>query len=34
MDQILKYHGIPFVRERRPFTPVGQVSDHQHQVTQ
>jgi urease accessory protein len=34
MDQILKYHAIPFVRERRPFTPVGQVSDHQHQIAQ
>lgn len=32
MDQILKYHAIPFARERRPFTPVGQMSDHQHQV--
>jgi urease accessory protein UreE len=32
MDQILKYHAIPFVRERRPFTPVGQMSDHQHQI--
>ena len=33
MDQILKYHAIPFARERRPFTPVGQVSDHQHQIS-
>ena len=32
MDQILKYHAIPFARERRPFTPIGQVSDHQHQI--
>jgi urease accessory protein len=32
MDQILTYHGIPFVRERRPFTPLGQVSDHQHSI--
>ena len=32
MDQILTYHTIPFVRERRPFTPVGQASDHQHQI--
>jgi len=32
MDQILTYHAIPFVRERRPFTPLGQISDHQHQV--
>ena len=34
MDQILKYHAIPFSREHRPFTPVGQVSDHQHQIAQ
>jgi urease accessory protein len=34
MDQILAYHGIPFVRERRPFTPIGQVSDHQHRMAQ
>ena len=32
MDQILTYHGIPFVRERRPFTPLGQISDHQHSM--
>lgn len=32
MDQILKYHAIPFVRECRPFTPVGQVPDHQHPI--
>jgi len=32
MDQILKYHAIPFVRESRPFTPIGQVPDHQHQI--
>jgi len=34
MDQILKYHAIPFARERRAFTPVGQLSDHQHQIAQ
>ena len=33
MEQVLRYHGIPFVRERRPFTPVGQIPDHHHQVT-
>jgi urease accessory protein UreE len=33
MDQLLKYHAIPFVREHRRFTPLGQLSDHQHQAT-
>lgn len=33
MDQLMKYHAIPFVRERRRFTPLGQPSDHQHQLT-
>lgn len=33
MDQLMTYHAIPFVRERRRFTPLGQLSDHQHQVT-
>ena len=33
MDQILAYHRIPFVRERRRFTPIGQISDHQHQLS-
>ena len=32
MDEILRYHAIPFVREHRRFTPVGQLSDHQHQL--
>lgn len=32
MEQVLTYHGIPFVRELRPFTPVGQVANHQHQL--
>jgi urease accessory protein UreE len=33
MDELLKYHAIPFLREHRKFTPLGQVSDHQHQLT-
>ena len=33
MHEILTYHAIPFVRERRRFTPLGQMSDHQHQAT-
>lgn len=32
MVQVLEFHGIPFVRERRPFTPVGLIPDHQHAV--
>jgi len=32
MDELLKYHAIPFLREHRKFTPLGQVSDHQHQL--
>lgn len=32
MDQLLTYHGIPFTRELRRFTPLGQLSDHQHQI--
>lgn len=32
MDELLKYHAIPFLRERRRFTPLGQSSDHQHQL--
>jgi urease accessory protein UreE len=32
MDQLMKYHAIPFARERRRFTPLGQLSDHQHQA--
>jgi urease accessory protein UreE len=31
MDQLLTYHAIPFAREVRRFTPIGQASDHQHQ---
>jgi urease accessory protein UreE len=30
MDQILAYHAIPFLREERRFTPLGQIADHQH----
>ena len=30
MDEILKYHAIPFGREQRPFTPLGQAADHRH----
>lgn len=33
MDQILAYHAIPFLRERRRFTPIGQLADHQHQLS-
>jgi urease accessory protein len=33
MEQVLSYHGMPFIREHRPFTPVGQTPDHRHQVT-
>jgi urease accessory protein UreE len=33
MDQILAYHAIPFLREQRRFTPIGQVADHQHQLS-
>jgi urease accessory protein UreE len=32
MNEILQYHAIPFTREQRPFTPLGQVSDHRHQL--
>jgi urease accessory protein UreE len=32
MDELLKYHAIPFLREHRRFTPLGQISDHQHQL--
>lgn len=30
MAQVLEFHGIPFVREDRKFTPLGFVADHQH----
>jgi urease accessory protein UreE len=33
MEQVLRHHGIPFSRDLRPFTPVGQMSDHQHQLS-
>ena len=32
MKQVLEFHAIPFERERRPFTPVGLIPDHQHAV--
>ena len=32
MKQVLEFHGIPFVRERRAFTPIGLIPDHQHAV--
>ena len=31
MEHVLEYHGIPFARARRAFTPVGQIPGHQHQ---
>jgi urease accessory protein len=34
MDELLKYHAIPFFREHRRFTPLGQISDHHHQLAQ
>lgn len=34
MEPVLVYHAIPFVRDSRPFTPIGQAPDHRHQVTQ
>lgn len=30
MEQVLAYHGIPFTRELRSFTPVGPAANHQH----
>ena len=30
MEQVLTYHGIPFERDERPFTPVSQVPSHGH----
>ena len=32
MTQLLTYHGIPFVRAERPFTPLGQVVNHRHKA--
>ena len=32
MLQVLDHHGIPYERASRPFTPVGQIPAHQHQV--
>ena len=34
MEQVLDYHGIPFERTRRAFTPVGQSPDHRHRGPQ
>ena len=33
MEQVLRYHAIPFSRDLRPFTPAGQIPDHQHQLS-
>ena len=33
IEDVLKHYGVPFVREVRAFTPVGQVPDHRHQRT-
>ena len=30
MTQVLAYHGIPFTRSVRAFTPAGRVADHRH----
>jgi urease accessory protein len=30
MEQVLAYHGIPFARAERPFTPVSQLPNHGH----
>ena len=30
MEQVLTYHGIPFERAERPFTPVSQLPNHGH----
>ena len=32
MEQVLRYHSIPFTREMMAFTPVGQIPDHQHAI--
>ncbi len=32
--QVLDYHGIPFARAARAFTPVGQVPSHRHPVSE
>lgn len=32
MQQVLEYHGIPFARDTRAFTPVAHVADHHHQI--
>jgi urease accessory protein len=30
MEQVLTYHGIPYVRGVRPFTPAGVIPNHRH----
>jgi urease accessory protein len=30
LEQVLTYHAIRFTRERRAFTPIAQIPDHQH----
>jgi len=30
MQDLLELHGISFTRDTRPFTPLGQLADHQH----
>ena len=32
MEQVLTYHGIPYVRGARPFTPSGATADHRHLI--
>jgi urease accessory protein len=32
MEQVLQYHGIAFTRERRVFTPLGQIPAHLHEA--
>jgi urease accessory protein UreE len=32
MADMLRYHRIPFSKDLRAFTPVGQIPDHQHHV--
>ena len=33
MSRLLDYHGIPFERAERPFTPIGPTAGHRHGVT-
>lgn len=32
MEQVLRAHAIPFSRATRPFTPIGQASNHRHEA--